>query len=92
LDSVVIRLSRYEEGSEEALQRLRDALALDAGRAIAARLPLLDGIAEGLKLWREALFLSGTPSGVGAWIAREIDFRFPALAQLAALDEKGGTS
>lgn len=38
LDAVVIRLSVSNAGSEEALQRLRSALAPDAGQAILERL------------------------------------------------------
>lgn len=89
IDAVVIRLSHENAGSEEALQRLRDALDCTAGRALAARVPLLEGIAEGLKIWRDGLDVKR--SRVEKFIFEEIVDRFPALTELAALDEKGGT-
>lgn len=71
--------------AERVLSGKMNAVAL---RVLAERVPLLEAVATGLKLWRDLLATDGPPSGTGAWIAREIDSRFP---QLAALDKKGTT-
>jgi hypothetical protein len=63
------------------------ALTGNAGRALAARVLLLEVVAKGLKEWRDQMEKKSTsPHSPAAWLVREVDARFP---QLAALDEKG---